>query len=234
MPRAVSSPCCASKLPSRRRAPPDTLVVRAATSSTYNLTNTTLASAGSYINYAGVGTIKLIGAGSDRYVLNSSPANVAITDTKGANTLDFSGDSAGITLNMALSNGQPQMIAPWGKTLALTGLMQGLVGTPFADVLTGDSATNIIRGDGGNDTIYAGSGNAVLLGGSGNCTLVGGSGASVLIADTGTSTLIGGSGRNMLVGGSTAYDANDQALLAIVNQLATQRVPLIPRSGPRG
>ena len=33
----------------------------------------------------------------------------------------------------------------------------------------------------------------------------------------------------MLVGGTTSYDANDQALLAIVNQLAAQRAPMVPR-----
>ena len=169
-------------------------MVRAAAGTTYDLTSTAVVAAGLPVNYYTAGTIKFVGAGNDRYVLNASSANVAITDTTGFNTLDFSGDSAGITLNLALGSGQPQTIAPWGKTLALNGLMQGLMGTPYADSLTGNSATDIIRGDGGNDAIYAGSGNAVLLGGSGNCTLVGGSGASLLIADTGTSTLIGGSG----------------------------------------
>ena len=142
-----------------------------------------------------MGTIKLIGgAGNDHYVLTSSAANVVVSDSGGFNTLDFSGDSAGVTVNLALSGGQAQKIAPWGKTLSIQGTIEELVGSNYNDVLTGNGVTDIIRGGGGNDVIRAGSGNAVLLGGSGNDTLYAGSGACLLIAGSGTSTLYGGSG----------------------------------------
>ena len=145
-----------------------------------------------------------------------------IADAGGVNSLNFSADTAGITLNLASS--QAQKIAPWGKTLTLQGAFQDLTGTPFADVLTGGGYTCIIRGDGGNDVLRAGSGNAALVNGAGNSTLYGGSGANLLIAGSGTSTLYGGSGPSMLVGGSTNYDANDQALLSLLNNLAASRM----------
>jgi Ca2+-binding RTX toxin-like protein len=100
-----------------------------------------------------------------------------------------------------------------------------LTGTPYADVLTGGSGTCIIRGDGGNDVIRAGTGNTVLVGGAGNNTLYGGSGTCLLIAGgSGVSTLYGGSGNSMLIGGSTSYDANDQALLSILSNLAASKM----------
>ena len=212
-------------------APPDTLLVSGpGTGTTFNLTSTALVVAGLNTNYSGVGTIKLIGgAGNDHYTLTSSPANVVVSDSGGFDALDFSGDSAGVTVNFALTSGQAQKIAPWGKTLSILGTIEELVGSNYNDVLTGGSVTNIIRGGGGNDLIRAGTGNAVLLGGSGNDTLYASNGACVLIAGSGTSTLYGGSGSNLLIGGTTSYDANDQALLAIVNQLSVWRMTAVGR-----
>ncbi len=208
-------------------SPADVLVVRGTNAATtYTLNGASLVAGGLTINYSGVqGGIQLKGGiGNDDYVLNSSPANVKITDAGGSNTLDFSGDSAGVTLNLGLAKGQAQTIAPWGKTLALQGVFQNLVGTAYADVLTGGTGAGIIRGGAGNDILRAGSGNTVLVGGGGNDTLYGGSGACVLIAGSGVCTLYGGSGRSLLIGGSTSYDANDQALLGLLNELAVSRM----------
>jgi len=54
--------------------------------------------------------------------------------------------------------------------------------------------------------------------GTGNDTLYGGKGRNILIGGTGKDTLVGGAGDGLLIGGTTAYDANDQALLAIMNE----------------
>ncbi len=222
-------------------SPGDLLVFQGANvADTLTLNNTSLVAGGLTIGYTNLQGITLKGGtGADNYVLNSSPASVKIIDAAGVNALNFSGDTAGkgITLNLGLNAGQAQTIAPWGKTLALTGTFQDLTATPYADVLTGGSAACIIRGDGGNDVIRAGSGNTVLVGGVGNNTLYGGSGTCVLIAGGGgTSTLDGGSGNTMLIGGSTSYDANDAALLSILNNLTAAEVHTgrtrIPVSNP--
>ena len=180
------------------------------------------------VNFAGVKSLRFIGGtATDYYTLVSSPANLALVDS-GGGTLDFSKDTKGITLNLGLSSRQTQTIAPWGKTLALQGVFDNLIGTPYNDVLAGGAGTGVIRGDGGNNVLRAGSGNAVLVNGSGNSTAYGGSGTCLLIAGSGTSTLYGGSGIDMLVGGSTSYDANDSdallsILAAIPNDIATSR-----------
>ena len=159
------------------------------------------------------------GAGNDKYALAASSVPVSVVDTGGSDRLDFSGALGGVTVNLALDQGQAQAIAPWHTTLAITGQIESLTGTNFADNLTGgNAATSILRGFGGNDIMHGGSGNSVLLGGDGTDTLQGGAGRNFLIGGRGTDTLHGGSGDNILVGGSTSYDTNDQALAGFVSQ----------------
>jgi hypothetical protein len=110
----------------------------------------------------------------------------------------------------------------------------------------------IINGNGGNDTIevagtltrpvrfYGGSGNDVLTGGGGNDVFVGGSGDDVLTGNLGRDLLIGGLGldrifggmpsantnkadENVVIGDATAYDTNDSALLALINEWRSTR-----------
>jgi cyclophilin family peptidyl-prolyl cis-trans isomerase len=207
----------------------DVLIVRGNNAgNTFNLSSAGLVVGGMDLTFTGVSPLRLHGGtGNDDYILPSSATNVAITDPGGNNTLDFSGDSKGITLNLALNSGQAQSIAPWGKTLSLQGTFQDLIGTPYADTLTGNGAADILTSNGGNDVLRAGSGNTVLVGGSGNSTLYAGSGTCLLIAGSGTSTLYGGSGVSLLVGGSTSYDANDQALLSILGSEGTQLMAML-------
>lgn len=173
---------------------------------------------------------------SDYYTFVSSPAALTLVNSGGTDTLDFSQDTAGISLNLGLSGGQAQSIAPWGTTLSLKGVFRNIVGTAFADTLTGGAGTGIIWGGGGNDVLKAGTGNTVLINGSGDSKLIGGSGTCLLIAGSGTSTLNGGSGLGVLVGGATIYDANDQALLSILASIAPKpavrgvNVPRLPLS----
>jgi len=56
----------------------------------------------------------------------------------------------------------------------------------------------------------------VLLGGPGDDTLISGSGRDVLIGGLGADRLVGGPDEDILIGGTTAHDANDAALLEIL------------------
>ena len=74
-----------------------------------------------------------------------------------------------------------------------------------------------IFGGAGNDVFYADSGNSVLVGGSGNNVLVSGRGRNILIAGCGgRNVILGTQGDNVEISGSTAYDANQAALAAIL------------------
>ncbi|HND52847.1 MAG TPA: hypothetical protein PLV92_10640 [Pirellulaceae bacterium] len=84
------------------------------------------------------------------------------------------------------------------------------------DGLTGGAGNDLLDGGDGNDGLVGGKGADVLLGGAGNDNLWGAQGDDFLIGGDGVDHLDGGRGSNLAVGGTTSYDANDQALLAIV------------------
>ena len=60
--------------------------------------------------------------------------------------------------------------------------------------------------------------NNVLVGGAAGDTLYGGSGRDLLIGGRGADTLRGGGGDDILIGGYTTYDADLQALLAVMSE----------------
>ena len=165
------------------------------------------------------------GSGSNYYTLSSSGVPVSIV-AGGNNTLDFSHDTAGVTVNLGLDKGQAQTIAPWNTTLSISGVINKLIGSAYADVLTGGpAAVTEIVGGAGNDRITGGSGQNILLGGSGSDTIVGGQSRNLIVGGTGNSTIYAGSSQNMIFAGMTNNNLNDQALLSLL-----QAGPLLPYS----
>ena len=59
---------------------------------------------------------------------------------------------------------------------------------------------------------------ATVYGGGGNDHINGGGGRSILIGGPGADRLVGGSGDDILIAGTTAYDRNDAALLALLQE----------------
>ncbi len=190
------------------------------------------------------------GQGANTYAIASQGANIAVVDTANRGTLDFSGASSGVTIDLRMAQGQSQFIGAGGNMLALYGLIANLTGSPYDDVLRGNDLDNIIRGLGGNDVIFGYGGNDLLDGGDGNDTIIagtrnsillGGAGEDLMVAGPGRNLLIGGAGRDILIGdhpgrgrgrsqggsilvaGATKYDANDAALHAIMSEWASQR-----------
>jgi len=78
----------------------------------------------------------------------------------------------------------------------------------------------------GIDRLSGGGGNNVLVGGGGADTLIGGTARNVLIAGSGHSTVyssqlgipVGSNSGSLLIAGSTAFDKNDSALSAIMQE----------------
>jgi cyclophilin family peptidyl-prolyl cis-trans isomerase len=164
------------------------------------------------------------GTGSDYYHLTSSTIPVKVT-AKGSNeTFDFSKDTGAVTVNLGLDKGQSQSIAPWNTSLSINGVIQTLIGSNYADNLTGGpAATTTIKAGTGNARIVGGTGNNILMGGGGNDTIIGGAKNNTLIAGSGASSLYGGGAgsSNIFVGGTTTVDSNI-ALLTQVNQVGAQ------------
>jgi Ca2+-binding RTX toxin-like protein len=70
----------------------------------------------------------------------------------------------------------------------------------------------------GADKLKGGDGSDVLLGEDGDDSLVGNDGRDLLIGGRGADKLKGNDGDDILIAGYTDYDANDAALLAILNE----------------
>ena len=75
----------------------------------------------------------------------------------------------------------------------------------------------------GNDRLKGGGGNDVIVGGDGDDLLMGGQGRDLIIGGNGADRIIGDADDDILIGGSTAYDANDQALGAILSEWTSNR-----------
>lgn len=91
--------------------------------------------------------------------------------------------------------------------------IENVVGSQFADTITGNDADNVLKGNRGDDLLSGGAGSGVtygigadvLLGDDGNDTLNGGVGDDNLDGGTGNDLLDGGGDRDTLAGG----DGND-------------------------
>jgi phospholipase C len=76
----------------------------------------------------------------------------------------------------------------------------------------------MLFGGAGDDYLKAGGGPTVLVGGTGKDTLIGGLNRGLLIGGKGGDELRAGSGDTILIGGTTKFDANVQALTAIIKE----------------
>jgi Ca2+-binding RTX toxin-like protein len=163
------------------------------------------------------------GYGDDTYIFSGS-ANLG-SDTvveysgtaQGVDTLDFSGLDGGQGVTVSMWATAAQVLNP-SLTLTLSepdisGEVHGegienLVGTSYADLVSGNYADNTIWGGAGNDIIWGGPGNDVIHGQDGDDELHGGEGADyhndndTLYGDAGNDTLFANIGTDYLYGGS--------------------------------
>jgi len=85
----------------------------------------------------------------------------------GTDTADYSASSLGVTVNLATLTAQGGAGDAAGDTLAS---IENLIGSSFADTLTGDVNVNVLDGSGGNDILQGGAGADSLVGGGGTDT----------------------------------------------------------------
>ena len=111
------------------------------------------------------------GDGDDRFVLGTAPDKV--DGGFGFDTLDFSGVTSGLIVNLANSS--------WSLGAAVVGdtytNIEAVVGGTKSDRLHGDAADNLLSGRGGSDRLDGAAGQDTLIGGSGSDILTGGAGA---------------------------------------------------------
>jgi serralysin len=141
---------------------------------------------------------------------NSSPAQFAVWDAGGNDTLDFSGYSSRQTID--LRQGFFSDVGGYaGNVVIAKGAdIENAIGGAGADSITGNALNNVIQGGGGNDTVMAGAGNDTLIetsgsnylrGEAGDDSISGGSGFDDINGNMGADTILGHLGDDWLVGG---------------------------------
>jgi hypothetical protein len=129
----------------------------------------------SYSNFEGViggsGGDILTGNAGDN-IFRGGPGNDVIDGGAGNDLLDFSDGTSGITMTLVQSSSNTAV------NLAAAGLgtdtyrnMEGVIGTRFADLLTGSSGNDVLRGGTGDDTLTGGGGSDTIQGGQGADTI---------------------------------------------------------------
>ncbi|MGF7148800.1 Ca2+-binding RTX toxin-like protein [Sphingomonas zeicaulis] len=101
------------------------------------------------------------GAGND--VIRGDLGNDTIDGGFGVDTLDYSLVGAGVTVNLISQSVQN---TGGGGNDRILGI-ENVIGTAFADTLTGNEYGNVLTGGGGNDVLVGNAGNDVLDGGAG-------------------------------------------------------------------
>ena len=138
------------------------------------------------------------GSGPDTFTVQTSSSGFARLDgAGGANTLDYSPFTTGVTVNL---------LARTATTLTSVNNFNMVVGGSGNDNLTAaNTVANTLVGGAGNDSLTGGSGPDVLLGGAGNDILTALTGKTLLVGGSGADTLRGGSTDNILIGGLLSY-----------------------------
>jgi uncharacterized repeat protein (TIGR01451 family) len=128
-------------------------------------------------------------AGNDNLI--GDAGNDSIDGGVGFDTVRYDSAPTGVTVSLAAGTASG---GDGADTFVLNSI-EGMVGSSFNDVLTGDGRANIIDGGAGNDTLFGLDGDdTYLLGGAGDDSLQGGNGNDQLVGNAGTDTLNGGSG----------------------------------------
>jgi Ca2+-binding RTX toxin-like protein len=146
------------------------------------------------------------GANDDTYDFDTDNALGSVTIIEsgaGLDTLDFSATTTrAVAVNLGTAAAQV-VNAGLILTLSADNTIENVKGGALGDSITGNALNNVITGGAGNDTIDGGAGRDLAIGG------------------LGSDTLSGSDQDDLLIGGTTAYDPNDAALEAVLNEWAS-------------
>ncbi|MBE9218975.1 esterase-like activity of phytase family protein [Dolichospermum flos-aquae] len=132
----------------------------------------------------GSGNDSLVGGtGNDTYLfsITTSVGTDIITEAVdgGQDTIDFTGTTAAIRLNLGITTTQTLVANGSKLTLTAANAMENVIAGAGADRIIGNDLDNRLVGGAGNDALTGGAGNDALVGGAGNDTLIGGAGNDV-------------------------------------------------------
>jgi hypothetical protein len=154
--------------------------------------------------------------------LQPDPLNPGTTDlvaggTLGDDTILFTTQGNTGAVQVVMNGASLGTFTPTGRIIAF-----GQAGNDDIEVSGKIGLPAWLYGGDGNDTLRGGGGNSVLIGGAGDDDLTGGKARNLLIGGAGADRL-GGQGDNILIAGTTAFDAQETALAAILAEWASDR-----------
>lgn len=118
------------------------------------------------------GPSKIVRTGNDTYKLVEDNPNF-VWDGVGNDTIDGAALSKGLTINLNpgtwghVGSKADHITAPGQVTVNYGSTIENVIGSRFADVITGNAAGNRLDGGDGNDRFILGSGSDTVIGGSG-------------------------------------------------------------------
>jgi Ca2+-binding RTX toxin-like protein len=150
------------------------------------------------------------GQGNDTIKIGVSAAGdlAAVNGGVGTDTLDLGGFAAAAWVDLVTSGAELRTTdhsdlatGSW-RDVAQVEQIENVIGTAFADQISGDAGNNVLTGGAGSDVLDGRSGDDTMLGGADNDTLTAGMGADLLDGGDGADTLNGGIGLDTLIGGA--------------------------------
>ena len=123
--------------------------------------------------------------------MRGGAGNDTLNGAAGSDLIDFSDGVAGITFTL-VNNGAGTVFNAGAAGLGTDTYsgFEGVIGTNFADNLTGSASNDQIRGGIGNDTLSGAGGNDILIGGAGADTMTGGAGGDNFVYRSGDASAV--------------------------------------------
>ena len=150
-----------------------------------SLNNIITGNSGNNTLIGGAGNDSLVGGtGNDAYLFSITTTSLGadtITEAVdgGQDTIDFSGTTAAIRLNLGVTTTQTLVANGSKLTLTAANAIENVIAGAGADRIIGNDLDNRLVGGAGNDALFGGAGNDTLVGGAGNDILTGGAGNDV-------------------------------------------------------
>ena len=114
-------------------------------------------------------------------ILRGGGGNDTLNGAGGTDLIDFTDGTSGINFTLVQGAGATVNLAAVSLGTDTYSNFEGVIGTAYADTLTGSGSNDELRGGNGNDTIGGLGGNDRIIGGSGADTLTGGLGNDTFV-----------------------------------------------------
>ena len=145
----------------------------------------------------------IAGAGND--FVSGGAGSDFINGGDGVDTISYSSDTGGINADMGRNlvvdgTGNSDRVLNF-EILIGSGFADSITGTLLADTIYAGNGNDTLFGQDGDDILYGEVGNDVISGGNNNDTIYGGAGNDNIRGDSGNDIIYGGLGNDQLTGG---------------------------------